>query len=60
VAPVAPRGGGLGEALLGRSGVALGDLLLADDELTPRQQASVVAVEMGLERARGALVRGSG
>ena len=57
VAPVAPRGGGLGEALLGRSGVALGDLLLADDELTPRQQASVVAVEMGLERARGALVR---
>lgn len=57
VAPVAPRGGGLGEALLGRSGVSLGDLLLADDELTPRQQASVVAVEMGLERARGALVR---
>lgn len=57
VAPVAPRGGGLGEALLGRSGVALGDLLLADDELTPRQQASMVAVEMGLERARGALVR---
>lgn len=57
VAPVAPRGGGLGEALLGRSGVALGDLLLADDELTPRQQASIVAVEMGLERARGALVR---
>lgn len=57
VAPVAPRSGGLGEALLGRSGVALGDLLLADDELTPRQQASVVAVEMGLERARGALVR---
>jgi len=57
VAPVAPRSGGLGEALLGRSGVALGDLLLAEDELTPRQQASVVAVEMGLERARGALVR---
>ncbi|WP_291160236.1 hypothetical protein [Gemmatimonas sp. UBA7669] len=57
VAPVAPRSGGLGEALLGRSGVSLGDLLLADDELTPRQQASVVAVEMGLERARGALVR---
>ncbi|MBL0940970.1 MAG: hypothetical protein IBJ03_18945 [Gemmatimonadaceae bacterium] len=57
VAPVRTRGPGMGQSPLSRSGIDVGDLLLTEDELAERAPSSPVAVEMGLERARGALVR---
>jgi hypothetical protein len=57
--PVAPGGGNTspGDPPLGRSGVSLMDLLATTDVLVARKDVAPVALDMGLETARGALLR---
>ena len=57
VGGVAPRTPPSADALLGRSGVELSDLLLTADILEQRDGVAPVALEMGLEGARAALLR---
>jgi hypothetical protein len=57
VAPVTPRTPITADALLGRSGVGVGDVLLTADVLEQREAVAPVALEMGLEEARASLLR---
>ncbi len=56
-APVGPSDDASGRAPLDRSGLNLLDLLDATDVLVERTDTAPVALEVGLERARGALLR---
>lgn len=57
VAPVAPRTPGGAALPLGRSGISALDLLDTSDVLVQRTAGSMVALDVGLESARSALLR---
>ncbi len=58
IAPTEPRAANpLSGTPLGRSGLDLADLLGTQDSVAARQRTPSVALEVGLERARGALLR---
>ncbi len=57
ITPTDPRPIGAPGSPLGRSGLDLADLLDTPDTVTSRAQTAPVALEVGLEQARGALIR---
>ena len=58
VAPVGSRGSSAPSSPLGRSGIDLLDILGTTDLLVERGAVAPVALDVGLETARGALLRG--